>query len=267
LSGTIARVTKTDTTSNYITLVYTAGQFTVGSGNISLNGIDANAYPTSASIRAVPRATVIKNNNIPFSYASANVGLNSNITVSSGSYITQSSTGANAIVQQSVTDSKYVNLVYVDTTIFELGAGNIAINGGTVTSIHPTTSVYIANISNQISINGTISSDIAPLAMNLLAASDSTNEYVTGSVDANGNITVKANVTLKTDNAWYTPIPGVAPSDGLGFQFTDTAQVLFLKLWPSGYPASFAIGDEALVNIVTESGIEIYGEFGDIDGN
>jgi len=266
-SGTTARVTKTDTTSNYITLVYTAGQFTVGSGNISLNGIDANAYPTSASIRAVPRATVIKNNNIPFSYASANVGLNSNITVSSGSYITQSSTGANAIVQQSVTDSKYVNLVYVDTTIFELGAGNIAINGGTVTSIHPTTSVYIANISNQISINGTISSDIAPLAMNLLAASDSTNEYVTGSVDANGNITVKANVTLKTDNAWYTPIPGIAPSDGLGFQFTDTAQVLFLKLWPSGYPASFAIGDEALVNIVTESGIEIYGEFGDIDGN
>jgi hypothetical protein len=273
-SGTVARVTKSDSTKNYITLVYTAGQFTVGSGNISLNGVDANAYPTSASIRAVTRATVIKNNNIPFSYAAANVGLNSNITVTSGDYITQTYEiepnvyiTANATVQQSVTDSMYVSLVYADTTIFELGTSNIAINGGTVTSIHPTTSVYIANVSNQISINGTISSDIAPLAMNLLTASDSTNGYVTGPVDANGNVTVKANVTLKTDNAWYIPIPGVAPADGLGFQFTDSTQVLFLKEWPSGYPASFAIGDEELVNIVTESGIEIYGEFGDIDGN
>lgn len=274
LSGTVATVSVTDTTSNYITLVYSAGQFTIGSGNISINSVDANVYPTAASIRAVTVATVIKNNNTPFDFATANIGLNSNITVTSGDYITQASTGANATVQQSVTDSMYVSLVYADTTVFELGAGNIAINGGTVTSIHPVTSAYIANVTNQISINGTVSSDIEPVAINLLAASDSIDDrYITGPVDANGNITVNAkdtngaNITLKTDNAWYNPIPGVAPSDGLGFQYTGTSQVLFLKDWPSGYPSSFAIGTEELVNIVTESEIDIMGEFGDIDHN
>jgi hypothetical protein len=267
VSGAVATVSVSDTTSNYITLVYSAGQFTVGSGNISINSVDANAYPTAASIRAVTVATVIKNNNTPFDFATANIGLNSNITVTSGDYITQASTGANATVQQSVTDSMYVSLVYADTTIFELGMGNIAINSGTVTSIHPVTSVYLANVNNQISINGTISSDIAPVAINLLAASDSTNPSVTGPVNANGNVTVKANITLKTDNAWYIPVTGISPADGNGFQFCMSTQVLFLKDWPSGYPASFALGDEELVNIVTESGIDIFGEFGDIDHN
>ena len=119
---------------------------------------------------------------------------------------------------------------------------------------------------NPISDKGSSTSTQYDANGNITGSSKTENSNIS-TYDANGNITVKANVTLKTDNAWYTPIPGVAPSDGLGFQFTDTAQVLFLKLWPSGYPASFAIGDEELVNIVTESGIEIYGEFGDIDGN
>lgn len=54
------------------------------------------------------------------------------ITAFAGDYITQASTSANARILESVTTSAVASIAYVSGRIFELGAGNIRINGSSV---------------------------------------------------------------------------------------------------------------------------------------
>jgi hypothetical protein len=161
-------------TANILSLVYTTsnvfllGNTTIATANVSVNGVYANVYPTytanvittfakdtifvdpitnaitkinaNLSLASGANANVSVNsitNIIPLrgsAGAMANITLDTNITANTGSYISQSSSGANILVYRTVIGSNRVYGYYQPGgNIFATGA-NISINGVEIVS-------------------------------------------------------------------------------------------------------------------------------------
>ena len=121
-TGANATVTSNVSYAVAIPVVYTAGVFNIGSGNILLNGATVNAYPINLTSAAMPLS----------------------VTANVGDIITQQTTGANATVLQ--TQPGGISLsVQFNSNVFALGSGNIAVNGSNVL-LYPTSAVTQADI-------------------------------------------------------------------------------------------------------------------------
>jgi hypothetical protein len=111
-----ATVTSNSSQSSVLTVRFTAGVFTLNSGNLKINGANANSYPvaTTSSIQYI------------------------NFAANVGDYITQPSTSANAKVTvahsgfDSNTANPYTIRVQLISGNFTLGSGNLALNGGNI---------------------------------------------------------------------------------------------------------------------------------------
>ena len=138
--GSTGNATVTANVSDAINLpvTFTAGTFNSLNGNIKINGTDAGVWITSQ-----PKTTT-------------NIGMN----IVDGDYITQASTGANAVITSDRPYGTELSVRYISGT-FATGSssGNITVNGSTNLNLYPTevlteteiTATY--NISNYFDVN------------------------------------------------------------------------------------------------------------------
>jgi hypothetical protein len=175
---TIARVTEAATDSNSIFVLYTQGEFILGSNRIVVNGITTTIFPISSTkdvknitlnanrgdvitqVNGVGSAVVTKDvtdaiaipvvfDTVQFNNFNGNIKINGidtgttvqnlvlesnpfGVTAFKNQYITQRSSGANALVTANVINGSVVPVEFVSNT-FVTGSGNIAIQGANVT--------------------------------------------------------------------------------------------------------------------------------------
>lgn len=121
-SGANARVTADVVNNVFVPVVFTAGNFTINSGNV---------YVNSTNTGGVPSIVVV--DNIP-------VTVNANV----GDIVLQSTTGANAIVTANTVSSTKLTVQMVAGT-FATNTGNISINGNNIDA-YPATVSCITDI-------------------------------------------------------------------------------------------------------------------------
>jgi hypothetical protein len=100
-------------------------RFTVRVKNSTTNSVSDRTFTITITNIAPPIITP-KSLNKLITFAGAP------ITAFAGDYITQATTGANARILESVTTSAVASVAYVSGRVFELGSGNIRINGSAV---------------------------------------------------------------------------------------------------------------------------------------
>jgi hypothetical protein len=214
--------TVTSTPSYYLSLT---GSVSANVGDVITQTV-SGASLTVAGIDSVARVLlVVQNNPTGLTFQDNYIELSGNVTVSSGDYITQSSTGANVTVLTTGANISNVSVSYYGITTLTAGklAGNIAINGSNV-AVYPTTITGNVILDSEITINGTSTGNVYPLSLVPVGRNSIGNPFV----DSNGNVTIAANISLHTTNVWYNLGTGVA-TDGTGFEGSTTVPVLFLK--------------------------------------
>jgi hypothetical protein len=244
--------TVTSTRSYYLSLT---GSVSANVGDVITQTV-SGASLTVAGIDSVARVLlVIKNNTTSLAFQENYVTLSSNVTVSSGDYITQASTGANVTVLTTGANISNVAVNYYGITTLTAGklAGNIAINGSNI-AVYPTTVTGNAAINSEIIINGNSTGNVYPLSIVPVGRNDIGNPFV----DSNGNVTIAANISLHTTNVWYNLGTGIA-TDGTGFDGATTVPVTFLKASTASNIVVTAIKDmitteDAVNTLTTEDG-------------
>jgi hypothetical protein len=244
--------TVTSTRSYYLSLT---GSVSANVGDVITQTV-SGASLTVAGIDSVARVLlVIKNNTTSLAFQENYVTLSSNVTVSSGDYITQASTGANVTVLTTGANISNVAVNYYGITTLTAGklAGNIAINGSNI-AVYPTTVTGNAAINSEIIINGNSTGNVYPLSIVPVGRNDIGNPFV----DSNGNVTIAANISLHTTNVWYNLGTGIA-TDGTGFDGATTVPVTFLKASTASNIIVTAIKDmitteDAVNTLTTEDG-------------
>jgi hypothetical protein len=252
-TGANALIRNSSENQIYLDIVYTAGQFGIGSGNVFINGKNTGVYPTAAKQRGASRVTVTYNTPTQFDFTDVMIELSGNVTVNSGDLIGQAVSGAKLQTSRNTTDSNQIYVVYQNTNDLVIGRGNIQINGQQ-TSVYPINRTYNSTISNEITINGVRQQLICPVSVSLV-----------GRTDANGNVTLTTGTKVLQEKIWYNPGEGTA-ADGGGFDTTTTEQVIFLKQSIAELLTSLELSDEGdrnIVNIlITEDGKTLSAEFG-----
>jgi len=247
------------TTSNTYTVTNTI------SYNLRLNSaISANVGDVLTQLTSGATATVVGTDlttssllityNGPgdFNYSNVTVALSGNLQANIGSYITQSSSGANLQVVLTNTGGTNVLARYTTMTLLSLGAGNLAINGANV-GVYPLTANVNPVITSNLAVNGTYRG-VYPLAKEQAG-------YNVNIVAGGGNVTVGSGNVLITANIWYNAGSGVA-ADGTGFDGATTTAVNFLKecyadnLLVALIP-DLLITEDAINTLTTESGDQI----------
>jgi hypothetical protein len=220
--STTTPYTVTSTRSYYLSL---SDSVTANVGDVITQTV-SGASLTVAGIDSVARVLlVIRNNSNSLTFQDNYLELSGNIAVSSGDYITQSSTGANVTVLTNGANVSNVSVSYYGITTLNTGraSGNIAINGSNV-AVYPTTITGNITLNSEIIINGTNTGNVYPLSIVPVGRNDNGIPFV----DNNGNVTIAANIELHTTNVWYNLGSGVA-TDGTGFDGSTTVPVTFLK--------------------------------------
>jgi hypothetical protein len=249
-TGANAQVRNSSENQIYLDIVYTAGQFGIGTGTVFINGKDAGVYPTAAKQRGASRITVTYNTPTTFDFTDATIELSGNVTVNSGDLIGQLVSGAELRASRNTTDSNQIYAVYQNTNDIVIGQGNIQINGQQ-TSVYPINKNYNSTISNEITIDSVRQQLICPVSISLA-----------GKTDANGNVTLTNGTKVLQEKIWYSPGVGTA-ANGEGFDATSTEQVLFLKASIAELLTSFELATEEEVNtLITEDGKPLSAEFG-----
>jgi hypothetical protein len=185
------------------------------------------------------------------SVVSYTLTLTDSITANIGDLITQATTGANAriLVFENTANSKLtvsynnpISFNFLGNTVVALS--NIAINGNYTGNVYPVSSV--------ISGNSFVSGD--PLSYS----------SITGyGINANGNVTVRANTRLQTANIWLNHGAGnVIATDGTGLEGATTVPALFIKaelatLNARNIVQDILITEDAINTLTTETGIEL----------
>ena len=260
VSGTVANVvsstttpyTVTSTRSYYLSLT---DSITANVGDV-ITQTASGASLTVAGIDSIARVLlVVRNNSNSLSFQDNYLELSGNITVSSGDYITQSSTGANVTVLTTGANISNVSVSYYGITTITTGriSGNIAVNGTNV-AVYPTTVTGNVIVDTEIILNGTSTGNVYPLSIVPVGRNNNGIPFV----DNNGNVTIAANIELHTTNVWYNLGSGVA-TDGTGFNGSTTAPVLFLKASTASNIVVTAIKDmitteDAVNTLTTEDG-------------
>jgi hypothetical protein len=220
--STTTPYTVTSTRSYYLSLTES---ITANVGDV-ITQTASGASLTVAGIDSVARVLlVVRNNSNSLTFQDNYLKLSGNVTVSSGDYITQSSTGANVTVLTTGANVSNVEVSYYGITTLNTGraSGNIAINGSNV-AVYPTTITGNITLNSEIIINGTNTGNVYPLSIVPVGRNDNGIPFV----DNNGNVTIAANIELHTTNVWYNLGSGVA-TDGTGFDGSTTVPVTFLK--------------------------------------
>ena len=220
--STTTPYTVTSTRSYYLSL---SDSVTANVGDVITQTV-SGASLTVAGIDSVARVLlVIRNNSNSLTFQDNYLELSGNITVSSGDYITQSSTGANVTVLTTGANISNVSVSYYGITTLNTGkvSGNIAVNGSNV-AVYPTNVTGNITLNSQIIINGTSTGNVYPLSIVPVGRNNDGIPFV----DSNGNVTIAANISLHTTNVWYNLGSGVA-TDGTGFDGATTVPVTFLK--------------------------------------
>ena len=228
--GTVANVvlstttpyTVTSTPSYYLSLT---GSVTANVGDVITQTISSSSL-TVAGIDSVARVLLVRRNNTnSLTFQNNYLKLSGNVTVSSGDYITQESTGANLIVLTTGANISNISVSYYGITTLATGknSGNIAVNGSNV-AVYPTTVTGNVILNTEMIINGTSTGNVYPLSIVPVGRNNDGNPFV----DGNGNVTIAANIELHTTNVWYNLGSGVA-TDGTGFNGSTTVPVTFLK--------------------------------------
>jgi hypothetical protein len=122
-TGATATVTANVVSGIIIPVEYTGGTFTIGYGNLSLNAVAVDVYPTSLGILEITPVGV---------------------TAITGDIITQASTGANATVTANITSSTVIPVTYNSGT-FSTTSGNLTI-GATSIKVMPRNIIAYADI-------------------------------------------------------------------------------------------------------------------------
>jgi hypothetical protein len=250
-TGANAQVRNSSEKQIYLDIVYTAGQFEIGSGAVFINGKAAGVYPTAAKQRGTSRVTVIYNTPTQFDFIDTTVELSGNVSVNTGDLIVQTVSGAELRVSRAIIDSNRVYVVYQNTHDIMVGLGNIQINGQQ-TSVYPINRTYNSTISNEIAVDGSAQLLVCPVSISLA-----------GKTDANGNVTLATGTKVLQDRIWYTA--GVETvANGEGMDATSTEQILFLKQQVAELITSLELTDEEdVVNtLITEDGKTLSAEFG-----
>ncbi len=246
--STTTPYTVTSTRSYYLSLT---DSITANVGDV-ITQTASGASLTVAGIDSVARVLlVVRNNSNSLTFQENQIGLSGNVTVSSGDYITQSSTGANVTVLTSGANISNVEVSYYGITTLATGkaSGNIAINDSNV-AVYLTTVTGNVIVGTEIIINGTSTGNVYPLSIVPVGRNNDGIPFV----DSNGNVTIAANISLHTTNVWYNLGTGIA-TDGTGFNGATTEQVLFLKASTASNIVVTAIKDmittEDAVNTLT----------------
>ena len=254
--STTAPYTVTSTRSYYLSLT---DSVSANVGDVITQTI-SGASMTVAGIDSVARVLlVVLNNSNSLTFQDNYLELSGNVTVSSGDYITQSSTGANVTVLTTEANVSNVSVNYYGITTLTTGktGGNIAINGSNV-AVYPTTITGNVTFNSEIIINGTSTGNVYPLSIVPVGRDNKRNNVAAPFVDIDGNLTIDANIELHTTNVWYNLGTGVA-TDGTGFDGATTDQVLFLKASTATNIVVTAIKDmitteDAVNTLTTEDG-------------
>ena len=176
------------------------------------------------------------NNSTQFDFANVAILMSGNITANAGSYLTQTSSGANLLVVDSTTGANIL-AQYTTSTVLDI-IGNVEIDGETA-NVRPVTVGVSPNISANLLINGTATSNIQlfsapvyPLVSTLTGyRANDTQIDINGvsGIDENGNVIVAANTVLNSSNVWV--VGNVVANVSAGIFEIDTAsiQVNFLK--------------------------------------
>jgi hypothetical protein len=223
--------------------------------NISANVGDVIAQTVSGSsvtvvgISDTDTNIVLVNGAVNFVFPDISIYLGSNVTVSIGDTVTESTTGAVLTVTEAVTNA---NVIFARYNSLELlsTVGNVQINGGANISL--TASLINTSVEQALLIND-VALPIYPIS-----------QVLRGKVDSTGSVTINANVTLHTDNVWYE-LGAFSAANGVGFENTNTEPVLFLKAGPASFTTRIPsipnpITTEDAVNIITEDGNDLYEE-------
>jgi hypothetical protein len=172
-TGANATVTANVTDAISIPVVFDSGVFNINSGNIKINGSNIAVYPTEITQAAVRQT----------------------ITANVGDYITQSTSGANAIVTANV-----VNVIKVPVTFlansFTTGSGNLQINGSNV-KLYPHTVTCSTDITATYIDSNTFELNTTDAVASIQINSSNTNSYI--STILNVGITVGALATEGTE--------------------------------------------------------------------
>lgn len=194
-----------------IPVTYNSGTFNLLGGNVQINGTDANVWIVSTSSTAN-------------SYS---------VTVTTGQYITQASTGANAVVTANVTNGNVIPVQFIGNT-FTVGrtGGNLAINNANIRAfpsrVVANTDITVDYLSspntfdfNQLynsstlpAINGTnilyanITSLVAVGATYGSVSTEGTVGFDEAKFDQ-GTLSLPTGLSLDTDSGWIT---GYLPS-------------------------------------------------------
>jgi len=195
------------------------------SGTVSANVGDIITQTTSGASATVVGANLITssllvtyNSAVNFSYSNVTVNLSGNLQANIGSYITQATSGANLQIVSTNLGGTNILARYTTVTQLATGAGNLILNGSSV-SVYPTSVGVTPLTTSNLAING-VYSGVYPYAIEKAGTIDV--------VSTGGNVTVKAGNVLTTTNSWYTVGTSTA-TDGLGFDGDNTAPILFLK--------------------------------------
>jgi len=193
-----------------------------------------------------------------FAFANAAILLSGNVTVNVGDYLTQSTSNANLRVVSATTGA---NILAVYTTLDALNSvgGNVFVNGVDTSTQLRTAGISVNQLAN-IAINGTYTS-------NALVYNDAVYPLIdslAGKINISGQVTIEANTNLTTANVWYES-GAFSAANGIGFEGTDTEQVLFLKQATATNTVVAIIPDvltteDTLNTLITEDGKQILEE-------
>lgn len=120
-SNALATVAATVEDVVSLSMIVTNSFFVANGGNLRINGNDTNVRVSAFSISSSPTV----------------------ITANVGDFITQSVSGANAVVTKNIVDQSLVEVKFLSNS-FILGSGNIQLNGGNVAGF-PTQAFYQTN--------------------------------------------------------------------------------------------------------------------------
>jgi hypothetical protein len=193
-----------------------------------------------------------------FAFANAAILLSGNVTANVGDYLTQSTSNANLQVVSATTGA---NILAVYTTLDTLMTmdGNVFVNGVNTGTYPKTVGVSVNQLAN-IAINGTYTS-------NTLVYNDAVYPLIdslAGKINISGQVTIAANANLTTANVWYES-GAFSAANGIGFEGTNTEQVLFLKQATATNTLVAIIPDvltteDTLNTLITEDGKQILEE-------
>jgi len=198
------------------------------------------------------------NNFNRFAFANTAISLSGNVTANVGDYLTQPTSNANLRVVSATTGA---NILAVYTTLDTLQTidGNVFVNGVDTGTYPRTVGVSVNQLAN-IAINGTYTS-------NALVYNDAVYPLIdrlAGKINISGQVTIDANANLTTANVWYES-GAFSAANGIGFEGTNTEQVLFLKQATATNTIVAIIPDvltteDTLNTLITEDGKQILEE-------